>query len=204
MFDALRNIEGEKKKPDEERWNNTNWMVSICSFFSVFSTNLITSFSLLFIGHNVFFHWIECNISYLSVIILRWFVTSTHNSIEGRQNCWNNCAGPTKAYRENTLFMSFLFIWREKNSDWLAMFSSLRSQCYTNTIWIERVCVCVCQWYGRFVSSSVINTETYIQYMEQMLNTIHSFLSFVRRERMNRIRGRCGDTFSKLITIENK
>lgn len=144
MFDALRNIEGEKKTPDEERWNNTNWMVSICSFFLC----IFHQFDYIFLSsfhwtQRFFLHWIECNISYLSVIILRWFVTSTHNSIEGRQNCWNNCAGPTKAYRENTLFMSFLFIWREKNSDWLAMFSSLRSQCYTNTIWIERVCVWV-------------------------------------------------------------
>lgn len=78
------------------------------------------------------------------------------------------------------------------------------SMLYKHDMNRKSVCVCVHQWYGRFVSSSVINTETYIQYMEQMLNTIHSFLSFVRRERMNRIRGRCGDTFSKLITIENK
>lgn len=58
---------------NEEKWNNTKWMDSIPSYSFSFSfcfgffINLITSF-FLFIGL-YFFHWIQFNISYLSVII---------------------------------------------------------------------------------------------------------------------------------------
>lgn len=196
----------ERKKHPTKRDEiiRTEWYRSAL-FFSVFSTNLITSFSLLFIGHNVFF----------PLNRMQYFIPFSNNS---QMVCNFN----TQFYRRKTkllkqlcrpdesiqrkYFIYVLLIYMKGKKFGLVsnvLISSV-SMLYKHDMNRKSVCVCVRQWYGRFVSSSVINTETYIQYMEQMLNTIHSFLSFVRRERMNRIRGRCGDTFSKLITIENK
>lgn len=83
-----------KKKPWrrweklEEKSNNTEWMVyiSICSSFSSSLTlHFLLQFDYIFLFFlnssldiSFFFHWIECNISYLSVIILGLFVTSQH------------------------------------------------------------------------------------------------------------------------------
>lgn len=65
----LANKRSMRIEINEEKWNNTKWMDSIPSFSVCYFINLITSFS-LFIGL-FFFHWIQCNISYLSVIIPR-------------------------------------------------------------------------------------------------------------------------------------